>query len=370
MEFYYVLSEDERTATCYFDDRCEERGGILTGRNFDYESKLFGELDNLKKVVFDATCKSASFDSTREWFYGCSSLEEITGLENLNTGKVKDMHAMFCACRALSTLDLSSFDTTQVKDMSSMFSGCRSLKTLNLSSFNVSAVQQMCRMFANCTALTALDLSSFDTKHVESMYEMFSGCSALTHLDLSSFKTMSVSCMSSMFEGCSSLKALDLSSFNGSAIVDLQNMFADCTALTQLDLSYFCPKYARSSGGMFFNCRELTTIYCKATWDCRSSRGMFEECRKLRGAVPYDFARTDVEMANFKTGYFSSKEPYLSLSEAASEAAPEKKEEPANNEEHMTPNEFVNCSFFTMQGVPIEGGVADLPAGMYLMKKD
>lgn len=121
---------------------------------------------------------------------------------------------------------------------------------------------------------------------------------------------------------------------------------------------------------MFFNCRELTTIYCKATWECGNSEGMFEECRKLRGAVPYDFTRTDVEMANPDTGYFSSEEPNLPVPEKKPETAPEKKEEPANNEEQMTPNEFVNCSFFTMQGVPIEGGVADLPAGMYLMKKD
>ena len=318
MEFYYVLSEDKRTATCYCDDRREERGGILAKSNSGYyivsNLNLFGELDCLKKVVFDVTCKSAYFDSTLGWFFCYSSLEEITGLENLNIGNVINMSFMFYGCSALTALDLSSFDTTQVSNMNYMFSGCREL----------------------------------------------------THLDLSSFKTTRVSCMSSMFEGCSSLKALDLSSFNGSAMIDLQNMFADCTALTQLDLSYFCPKYARSSGGMFFNCRELTTIYCKATWDCRSSRGMFEECRKLRGAVPYDFTRTDVEMANPETGYFSSEEPNLSLSETA----PEKQEEPANNEEEMTPNEFVNCSFFTMQGVPIEGGVADLPAGIYLMKKD
>ena len=318
MEFYYVLSEDKRTATCYYDDRREVRGGILTGRNFDYESILFGRLDNLKKVVFDATCKSASFDSTREWFYGCSSLEEITGLENLNTGKVKNMHDMFCGCHALSALDLSSFDTTQVTNMSSMFRGC----------------------------------------------------SALTALDLSSFNTTSVGGMMSMFQGCKSLKALDLSSFNGCAVVNMENMFADCPALTHLDLSYFYPKKVKVLKGMFFNCRELTTIYCKATWDCRSSEGMFEECRKLRGAVPYDFTRTDVETANPDTGYFSSEEPNLPVPEKKPETAPEKKENPANNEEEMTPNEFVNCSFFTMQGVPIEGGVADLPAGMYLMKKD
>lgn len=318
MEFYYVLSKDKRTATCYYDYRREERGGILAKSNSGFVSNLFGTLDDLKKVVFDATCKSASFDSTSEWFYGYSSLEEITGLENLNTGKVKNMASMFSYCSALSALDISSFVTTRVYDMSSMFSGC----------------------------------------------------SALTALDLSSFETTSVRSMSSMFQGCSSLKALDLSSFNGSTVQNLHNMFADCTALTHLDLSYFYPKYARSSTEMFLNCRELTTIYCKTTWSCGKSEGMFEDCRKLRGAVPYDFTRTDVEMANPETGYFSSEEPNLSLSETASEAALEKKEEPANNEEQMTPNEFVNCSFFTMQGVPIEGGVADLPAGMYLMKKD
>ena len=150
----------------------------------------------------------------------------------------------------------------------------------------------------------------------------------------------------------------------------MNSMFSDCTALTQLDLSYFNPKKVTTLYRIFFNCRELTTIYCKTTWSCGESDGMFEDCRKLRGAVPYDLTRTDVEMANPETGYFSSEEPNLSLSETASEAALEKKEEPANNEEHMTPNEFVNCSFFTVQGVPIEGGVADLPAGMYLMKKD
>ena len=346
MGFYYVLSEDKRTATCYCDDRREERGGILAKSNSGYYIvvNLFGELDCLKKVVFDVTCKSAYFDSTLGWFFCYSSLEEITGLENLNIGNVINMSFMFYGCRALTALDLSSFDTTQVSNMSSMFSGC--------------------------SALTALDLSSFDTTQVSNMNSMFSGCRELTHLDLSSFKTTSVSCMSSMFEGCSSLKALDLSSFNGSAIVDLQNMFADCTALTHLDLSYFYPKNVGNMAEMFFNCRELTTIYCKATWSCGKSVAMFEECRKLRGAVPYDFTRTDVEMANPETGYFSSEEPNLPVPEKKPETAPEEKENPANHEEQMTPNEFVNCSFFTMQGVPIEGGVADLPAGMYLMKKD
>ena len=291
MKFYYVLSEDERTATCYYDDRWEERGGILPKCGL-YGYRLFSGFNRLKKVVFDATCKDFCPTYTYHWFAGCSQLKEVVGLESLNTSKVSDMNSMF------------------------------------------------------------------------------SGCSALTHLDLSSFNTARVRCMYSMFQGCRSLKSLDLSSFSVSAVEDMKSMFSDCTALTQLDLSYFNPKKVTTLYRMFFNCRELTSIYCKTTWSCGKSEGMFEECRKLRGAVPYDFTRTDVEMANPDTGYFSSEEPNLPVPEKKPETAPEKKEEPANNEEQMTPNEFVNCSFFTMQGVPIEGGVADLPAGMYLMKKD
>ena len=314
MEFYYVLSEDKRTATCYYDDRREERGGILPEAGGQYGCRLFCDFNHLKKVVFVATCKDYCPTHLYAWFRGCRELKEVIGLENLNTAQTSDMDSMFKDCSSLVSIDLSSFDTTQVSDMNSMFSGC--------------------------SALTALDLSSFQTTRVEKM--------------------------SSMFSGCSSLKALDLSSFNGRAVVNMENMFCDCTALTALDLSYFYPKNVGNMAEMFFNCRELTTIYCKTTWSCGKSEAMFEDCRKLRGAVPYDFTRTDVEMANPETGYFSSEEPNLPLSEKA----PEKKEEPANHEEQMTPNEFVNCSFFTMQGVPIEGGVADLPAGMYLMKKD
>ena len=291
MKFYYVLSEDERTATCYYDDRWEERGGILPKCGL-YGYRLFSGFNRLKKVVFDATCKDFCPTYTYHWFAGCSQLKEVVGLESLNTSKVSDMNSMF------------------------------------------------------------------------------SGCSALTHLDLSSFNTARVRSMYSMFQGCRSLKSLDLSSFSVSAVEDMKSMFSDCTALTQLDLSYFNPKKVTTLYRMFFNCRELTSIYCKTTWSCGKSEGMFEECRKLRGAVPYDFTRTDVEMANPETGYFSSEEPNLPVPEKKPETAPEKKEEPANHEEQMTPNEFVNCSFFTMQGVPIEGGVADLPAGMYLMKKD
>ncbi|EME8125041.1 BspA family leucine-rich repeat surface protein, partial [Enterococcus faecium] len=51
-------------------------------------------------------------------------LQEITGLENLDTSQVTNMNYMFYNCWSLQSLDLSSFDTSQVTDMSYMFSSC------------------------------------------------------------------------------------------------------------------------------------------------------------------------------------------------------------------------------------------------------
>ena len=61
-------------------------------------------------------------------------------------------------------------------------------------------------MFQNCKALTSLDLSSFDTSNVTNMNEMFANCSSLATIYASnSFDTTNVSNSSYMFTGCSSL---------------------------------------------------------------------------------------------------------------------------------------------------------------------
>ena len=41
------------------------------------------------------------------------------------------------------------------------------------------------------------------------------------------------------------------------------------------------------------------------TTACEASEQMFSGCKKLVGAVPYDASKTDKEMANYTTGYFT-----------------------------------------------------------------
>lgn len=102
----------------------------------------------LKHVVFDPSFAQARPKSCYAWFDACNNLEDITGLEYLNTSEVTNMAWMFEACSKLTSIDLTHFDTSNVTDMNRMFAGNENLTTLDLSSFNTSKVTDMEYMFA------------------------------------------------------------------------------------------------------------------------------------------------------------------------------------------------------------------------------
>ena len=264
----------------------------------------------IKKVIFDASFANARPTSCYNWFYGCTDLTTIEGIEYLNTENVTNMSWMFSECSTLTTLDLSNFDTKNVMEMSYMFGSCTKLKTLDVSSFNTQNVTDMNWMFSYCSALTTLDLSNFDTKNVTDMNGMFSNCSALTTLDLSSFETQNVTDMSRMFKDCSALTTLDVSNFDTQNVTDMSRMFNDCSALTTLDVSNFDTQNVTDMSRMFKSCSALTTIYASdkfVTTACEEDENMFADCTNLVGAVPYDENKVGKEMANYTTGYFTDK---------------------------------------------------------------
>ena len=116
------------------------------------------------------------------------------------------MGSMFCNCKALAALDVSSFNTSKVMDMGGMFYGCAALPALDVLSFDTAKVTDMNGMFYGCGSLTTLDVSSFNTANVTDMSWMFNECKALTALDLSSFSTENVTNMGYMFRLCPKLQ--------------------------------------------------------------------------------------------------------------------------------------------------------------------
>ena len=240
----------------------------------------------IKNIVFEESFKTYAPTSLKEFFYNCTSLETISGLEYLNTANITDMSSMFYGCSNLTSLNLTKFDTKNVSSMYFMFYGCSNLTSLNLTNFNTKNVKNMNGMFGDCTHLTSLDITNFNTAKVTNMGNMFLGCSNLISLDLTNFNTAKVTDMHGMFKGCSALTSLDLTNFNTAEVRDMNRMF------------YMLDESSTA----------LTTIYVSdnfVTTNVQNGENMFKNCTKLKGFKKYFLLDTDHQYANYTTGYFT-----------------------------------------------------------------
>ena len=138
----------------------------------------------VKKVVFDASFANARPTSCNEWFFSCSNLTTIEGIEYLNTAKVTNMNYMFDNCESLKSLDLTKFNTENVTSMKFMFEAYTTLTSLDVSNFNTAKVTEINYMFSNCSALTTIYASdNFVTDQVTYGNNMFNGCEKLNGYD-------------------------------------------------------------------------------------------------------------------------------------------------------------------------------------------
>ena len=381
-EAYVAQSADKTTLTFYYDALRATRTGTtwgigetVTTKNDSYPAWAGNDEANNNtaiQVVFDVSFREFRPTTTAKWFYGCSKLEQIKNLENinaqnvtdmslmfgacyrltaldlshLNTQNVTNMSRMFVACNHLTALDLSHLNTQNVTNMSGMFGNCIRLTTLDLSHLNTQNVTDMSLMFGHCLSLTALDLSHLNTQNVTNMSGMFFECNSLTTLDVSHFNTQNVTDMSQMFDACYRLTTLDLSNFNTQNVKDMGWMFRDCRGLTALDLSNFNTQNVKNMQEMFSGCAALTTINSNTTWQCPQSADMFVGCTQLKGAVAYDEIDTDATMANPETGYFTAKSTKVESVRFGAEGA-----------QHI----------YTLQGKRMRGEWKHLPAGVYIV---
>ena len=295
---YAVLSKG--VLTYYYDDQRANRKGLV------FPCKKIPQEDKAAVVecVIDPSFKDYHITSLRGMFEGCGKLENITGLENLNTVFVRDMAWMFSNCSSLKSLDVSGLNTENVTDMQCMFSNCSSLKKLDVSHFNTEKVANMSYMFSSCSSLTSLDVSRFNTENVTNTSCMFSGCSSLKDLDVSHFNTKNVTNMSWMFYDCSSLTSLDVSGFNTEKVSNMQSMFSYCYSLSGLDVSHFNTRKATNMENLFSYCSSLKTLDVTHfnTEKVTDMSYMFNSCSSL----------TAIDLSKFNTGNVANMERMFS----------------------------------------------------------
>ena len=171
-----------KTLTFYYDtNKSSHSGAMSVGPFVEHSDREWNNVVNyITSVVFDESFANyTALTSTAQWFSGCSYLSSISGINNLKTDNVTDMHDMFVGCN-FTTLDLSSFNTSNVTNMGYMFSGCSNMTSIDLSSFNTVKVASMNSMFHGCYALKTIYVGSeWTTSNVTESSEMFYGCSNL-----------------------------------------------------------------------------------------------------------------------------------------------------------------------------------------------
>lgn len=191
-------------------------------------------------------------------FAGLSDLEDISGLEYLDTSRLTNFESMFSGDLKLKSVDISSFDTKNINSIASMFQGCRNLTDIKFC--NTSNVINMEGAFENCQSLKSFDTNQLDTINVENMSHMFAGCSSLTDLDLNGWATAHVTKMDHMFDGCTNLANIKLDQINTSSVTDMSGMFNNCAALKSLDLHNFKTGLVTNMSNMFSGATSLTDL--------------------------------------------------------------------------------------------------------------
>ena len=283
---------DNRPYVKYADGTLTFRCGYkkILGEN-EYELNSDEELpawnthkNKITRVVFEASFANARPTTCYAWFKNFTFLNQIEGIENLNTENVTSMAYMFSSCNKLAELDVTHFNTANVKNMEYMFECCKGLSSLDVTNFNTANVTNMLAMFGR-TSLTSLDVTHFNTANVKDMTSMFYACRGLTSLDVTNFNTANVTSMRDMFCNCDKLTSLDVTNFNTTKVTDMSNMFYGCHNLKEI---YVSDKFVTDA---------VTNSY-----------QMFALCESLSGDIEWTSDKaTDKTYAKTDGGYFRDK---------------------------------------------------------------
>ena len=122
-EAYAVFTPDNTTLTFYYDTQRSTRAGTTYDLNEEYSMPNWSYSDTrlITQVAFDSSFADARPTSTNSWFSLMLNLQNITGIEYLNTSEVTEMRYMFSGCINMTSIDLSNVNTENVTDMSYMF---------------------------------------------------------------------------------------------------------------------------------------------------------------------------------------------------------------------------------------------------------
>ncbi len=276
---------------------------------------------NAKRFVIKDKIQPTSISG---WFRDTWALEEIQGLNNLDTSECRDMSSAFSSLSYMKSLDLSSFDTSKVENFEGMINS-NAIESLNVSGFKFDSCQSLIS-FIRGNKLTEINISGIDVSKCKTIKAFITYCSSLEHLDCTSFNPKNVRELQNVFCNNASLQSIKFGEFqpgidNEDNRLYFNKMFLDCPSLEKIDCSTFnLPKNKErvEYESMFSGCKSLRTIknidklfIPGASADSWTHRTMFKNCSSLE---EIDLSAVDVYIrgADIFTGCSSLKSLNLS----------------------------------------------------------
>ena len=308
-----------------------------------------GTNSEITKVVFDKMFSVIRPTSCYKWFYGLNRLDNIEGIENLNTSEVTNMSGMFGLCESLTSLELAHFDTQKVADMSYMFSGAEKLQTIYVSDqFVLQNGIKSQQMFYGCKSLKG-DIA-YDANYVDKTYAKSIGGYFIDRLNVprpwvkyangtltfqygvhkvlekeeyllneernfpewcpeydenysitkvvfdKSFAQVRPTTCFGWFANLVKLKTIEgFENLNTSKVTSMLSMFFNCQALTSLDLSHFDTKNVEDMRQLFYKCSSLKSLDLSNfdTSKAEKMEALFEECTALQSIYVGEKFNTD-----------------------------------------------------------------------------
>ena len=191
-------------------------------------------------------------------FAECTELKEIT-LGNLNTEKVENFEKMFAGPNSyqgmdsnkLTTLDISELKFNSATNIKALFSNCKHIENIKgLENIKTDKIKDMSNMFYMCKNLKEVDINSWNVNNVNKFLNMFAYCNTLSKIDISSWNINSASKIGGMFSYAESLETI----YCNSTINDSDTVFGKCYKLvggkgTKFNSSHISGEYARPDGG-------------------------------------------------------------------------------------------------------------------------
>nr|MCR4649241.1 BspA family leucine-rich repeat surface protein [Lachnospiraceae bacterium] len=220
-----------------------------------------------------------------ETFSNCKNLESVTFGNMFYADKLQNTYRMFGSCEKLKSVDMTDLHagSGSLTNVKNMFENCYSLEDLTFASdFDTSNVTSTNSMFFNCRALKSIDVSSFDFAKVTDAYRTFSGLNEVTSITLPQVCDLqNCTTMCAMFEKCYKLETLDLSCIKTSnKLTNLSYTFNESKALKNIDLSGWNISAVTNYKCTFRNCEDLESIVMKGGKSQGTDRGnLFAGCK-------------------------------------------------------------------------------------------